>query len=249
VSFYVATESWRDDDGDWIEAGKTFVLDAADCFKKHPARFRRVQRILRDSLDDGLERVGGATALRTKQRAPSRKRPVERDVELLLRGHVDYEVTLGSTARKQILDEIQRAHRAAGQEIEAAGWLFGMYRPRAESSWSEIALATRSVERSGTRDEVFLSDPASAVAAVRAAGYPHLELLGDWHSHVVRGSELPSSADAKAWAGTMDSLGRDAYVSVIVSPSPEMGWMFPRFSAWIAGRHDGAPIVGRARMP
>jgi hypothetical protein len=74
VSFYVATESWRDDDGDWIEAGKTFVLDAADCFKKHPGRFRRVQRILRDSLDDGLERIGGATGFgrtETRQRVSS----------------------------------------------------------------------------------------------------------------------------------------------------------------------------------
>jgi proteasome lid subunit RPN8/RPN11 len=140
---------------------------------------------------------------RTKQRAPSRKRPVERDVELRDRGFVDYEVSVGSTAREQILDEIKRAHRAAGEEVECGGWLFGPYRPRAETSWSEVAVATRSTERPGRRNEVFLSDPIAAIAEVRAAGYPHLQVLGDWHSHCVGGSELPSSADAKAWAGTM----------------------------------------------
>ena len=92
-----------------------------------------------------------------------------------------------------------------------------------------MALATRSIERSGTRGEVYLSDPWEATAAVHNAGYPHLHLLGDWHSHTIPGSELPSLQDAKAWAGTMDSLARDAYVSLLVSPSEELGWMTPKF--------------------
>ena len=63
-----------------------------------------------------------------RQRAPSRKRPVKPSVEL--REHyVDYRVSLGTSAREAILTEIKRAHRDAGQEVEAAGWLFGQYRP------------------------------------------------------------------------------------------------------------------------
>lgn len=202
-----------------------------------------------------MERVGGPTGFHRagiRQRAPRRKPPSERsyrDVEL--REHfVDYRVTLGSSAREAILDEIRRAQRDAGQEVEAAGWLFGQYRPRADGDWTEVALATRSTERSGTRGEVYLSDPFEAIAAVRSAGYPHMQLLGDWHSHTARGSELPSLQDAKAWAGTMDSLARDAYVSLLVSPSEEMGWMFPRFSGWAAGRYGSPsrPVVGRARV-
>ena len=44
---------------------------------------------------------------------------------------------------------------------------------RADGDWTEVALATRSIERSGTRGEVYLSDPWEATAAVHNAGYPH----------------------------------------------------------------------------
>jgi hypothetical protein len=124
-------------------------------------------------------------------------------------------------------------------------------RPVPASSPSELdgGLGRHTLHRApGDRSTVYLSNPIEAITAVRAAGYPNLQLLGDWHSHTVRGSELPSLADARAWAGTMDSLGRDAYVSVIVSPSEEQGWMFPKFSAWVAGHHNGAPIVGSAHQ-
>ena len=202
-----------------------------------------------------ITRLAGATTLATKQRQP--RRPVwqlgpdprsYREVELL-EHYVDFKVSIGSTAREAILAEITRAHRAAGQPVEAGGWLFGWHRPRAETNSSEIALITRSTERGGTRGEVYLSDPFLALASVRA-DYPRMELVGDWHSHVFRGSELPSRADAIAWSGTMDKLARDAYLSVIVSPSVEQGWMFPQFSAWVAGRHGvpSQPLVGRARI-
>ena len=159
-------------------------------------------------------------------------------------------VTLGSGAREDILTEIRRAHQAAGEAVEACGWLFAWHRPRAESSFTTIALATRSIERSGTRSEVFLSDPVSAITAVRGAGYERMELVGDWHSHTYRGSELPSLADARAWCGTMDSLARSAYLSLIVSPSEELGWGSPKFSAWVAGRYGSPsrPVVGRATL-
>jgi hypothetical protein len=48
----------------------------------------------------------------------------------------------------------------------------------------------------------------------------------------------------------MDKLARAAYVSLIISPHVEQGWMFPKFSAWVAGRHGipETPIVGRAHV-
>lgn len=255
---FVATRTFVDQDGDLIEHGKTFVAREADVFRAFPECFKPADRDLRGSIT----RFGGASTL-TKRRPPRRpatKRPSwqlgstpldYRDVELRLRGFVDYSVSLGSENKKDILAEVTRAHQAAGEAVEAAGWLFSQYRPRADHDSTSIALITRSIERSGTRGEVYLSDPHSAIAAVRSAGYEHLELVGDWHSHCVRGSELPSLQDARAWAGTMDRFGREAYVSVLVSPSPEMGWSSPKFSAWVAGRYGSPsrPVVGRASMP
>ncbi len=83
---------------------------------------------------------------------------------------------------------------------------------------------------------------------MQETGLGHLKLVGDWHCHVERESVLPSMQDAKARAGTMDSLGRDAYLSLIVSPAREGGWMYPRFAAWVAGRYGrpSRPVVGRA---
>lgn len=258
TGYLVACETFIDPtDGQLVEADYTYVAPGADIARMFPHRFRRVTRTA-PSSPERIDRIGGMSGIgreKTKQRTP--RRPVwqlgpdprsYRDVEL--REHyVDFKVSIGSTAREAILEEIKRAHRAAGKAVEAGGWLFGWHRPRAETNSSEIALITRSTERGGDRTTVYLSDPFEALASVRV-DYPRMEILGDWHSHVFRGSELPSRADAIAWSGTMDKLARDAYVSVIVSPSAEQGWMFPRFSAWVAGRHGvpSQPLVGRARI-
>ena len=201
---YFALESFVDPtDGQLVEAGLTHVSGGADILRMYPSRFRKIQRA-GFGPPEAMTRVGGVTGFHrawTRQRAPSRKRPAERSVEL--REHyVDYRVSLGNSAREAILDEIKRAHRDAGQEVEAAGWLFGQYRPRAEGDWTEVALATRSIERSGTRGEVYLSDPFEAIAAVHNAGFPHLHLLGDLaQSH----SRRPGAAEPARRA----SLGRN----------------------------------------
>jgi hypothetical protein len=161
---------------------------------------------------------------------------------------VDYKVGLSPNAREDILDEIRRAHREAGQEIEVGGWLFGPHRPRADLNWINIVKVVTGPR--GSRSSVMLGDPLDALGVVRDAGLKHLHVLGCWHSHSEGGSELPSLQDAKAWAGTMDGLGRQAYVALIVSPSPNVRWMVPRFSAWVAGRYGvpSQPVVGRARL-
>jgi len=257
---FVATRTFVDEsDGDLIEAGLTHVTPQADCYQAHPENFKPASRDLRGPIT----RFGGTAVLdkpRPRRRPP--KRPAAHrppwqlgpaplsyeHVEFREKGFVDYRINLGSSAREDILAEIERAHRAAGGAVKAAGWLFSQYRPRADHNATTIALATRSIERSGTGREVYPSDPNLAIGAVWSAGYKHLELVGDWHSHTVPGSELPSLHDAKAWAGTMDNLARDAYVSLLVSPSAELGWLAPKFSGWIAERYGvpSRPVVGRA---
>jgi hypothetical protein len=173
-----------------------------------------------------------------------------KDVELR-ETFVGYKVDLTPQVKEAILNEIRRAHKEAGEEIEAAGWLFAPYRPRAESDSIQVVHATRSGSARGSQTSVTLCDPIEAMAHVRSSELAHLHLCGDWHSHTGPGSELPSLQDARAWAGTMDSLGRSAYVSVIVSPNADgCGWMIPSFSAWVAGRYGypSRPVVGRARI-
>jgi hypothetical protein len=78
-----------------------------------------------------------------------------------------------------------------------------------------------------------------------------LTLCGDFHSHCIAGSTVPSPADCKAWAGTGDMLNRDCYVSLIVSPSAKgSGWSIPTFTPWIAYRRGrpSRPYVARASL-
>jgi hypothetical protein len=78
----------------------------------------------------------------------------------------------------------------------------------------------------------------------------HLQCIGDFHSHTVPGSTIPSDVDAKAWAGTMDRYGLARYVGVIVSPAKSGGWTFPQFSGWTVRRvgSPSRPICEPARV-
>jgi hypothetical protein len=265
MSYFVAVEDFIDEtDGAAIKKGVTHVSAEADCYRLHPAKFKQIERSAYVPGITAITRVGGVAELAgeaVSQPRPRRvKQPIARaqpkeytyrDVELF-EHYVDYRVELSASVKRDIEDEIRRVHREAG-EVEIAGWLFARYQPRADSNSIELVYATRSTAGRGTRREVYLSDPAEAEVSVHRAGLGHLKLAGDWHLHCERGSELPSLQDARAWAGTMDSLGRSAYVSVIVSPSESQGWLFPKFSAWVAGRDvtrglPSRPVVGRAHM-
>lgn len=253
---FVALESFVDpSDGVPVVAGQTLVDGSADVYRMFPQRFKEIAR---DEAHGGaITRIqSGATAQLTggRPRRPRAKAaspdalPFGYDyhhVELLERGYVDFSVNLGSGARKTILDAIGRA----GADRELAGWLFAQSRPRDLSRSASIAYAT--VTAQGTGTSVSIGDPIDGIVAAREAGIGEAwNLVGDWHSHPSRGSELPSLQDCRAWSGTMDELGRTAYVSLIVSPSESMGWTCPKFSAWVAGRHGypSRPMVGRARM-
>jgi len=171
-----------------------------------------------------------------------------RNVEL--REHyVSYKVALTPQVRDDILGEIKRAHREAGEPVEVAGWLFARYLPRPHSDSIELVHVTRSGAGPGSRTQVTVGDPIDAMAFVRSEGLGHLRLVGDWHAHCARGSDLPSMQDARAWAGTADALGRESYVSLVVAPNANgYGWTMPKFSGWITERVGvpSKPICGRA---
>ena len=200
-----------------------------------------------------LLRRGAAPAADAERGSPKRlnpgRRPVDRSVEL--RDHEEpLQVTARSSPPASIHRRNPRAIRDAGQEVEAAGTSgLGQYRPRADGDWTEVALLPAGLKIRHARRGL----PAAIRRGARGGAQrrlPHLQLVGDWHSHTHPGSELPSLQDAKAWCGQMDALARDAYVSVLVSPSKQMGWTLPQFSGWIAGRYGSPsrPVVGRARI-
>jgi JAB domain-containing protein similar to deubiquitination enzymes len=247
----VATQSFVDpSDGQWIEAGRTRVHESAEVARSHPQNFKPASGLGSGSI----VRVGETVQLgKPRQRPQAPKRPFgysHREAEFR-ESYVDYSVSISPYARDDILAEIKRAHDEAGEQVEVGGWLFSAYRPRAESVSTEIVYVTRSgnPER-GTRTSMRMGDPIQAMAFVRDQGLGHLALCGDWHCHCVGGSELPSEQDVSGWCGSMDNIGRSAYVSLVVSPSESTGWTIPRFSAWVAGRYGcpSCPVVRRARL-
>ena len=197
------------------------------------------------------ELIGGTRARPPRPRRP-RTAPREPEVELLERDYVDYRVELGSGARRTILETIKAVQRAHG-DVEVGGWLLSQYRPRADVGFCTIshALPPDPDARVGGTSFEFGRDAIDAMVTARTTpGLERRHVVGDWHTHTVPGSQLPSLQDARAWCGTMDRLARTRYVSLIVAPSESGGWSFPHFSAWVAGRGGvpSRPIVGRARM-
>jgi Prokaryotic homologs of the JAB domain len=210
---------------------------------------------------------GGSATAPSRPRRPTPRREVEdwvlgadqphpfghsyRDVELREQ-YVNFKVTLTSFVRQRILDEIRRVHRDAGEEIEMGGWLFAHYLPRLRSDSIQIVhVVGPGADARASRTRLIMGDPLEAMTEVHAVGLGHLRLVGDWHSHTVRGSDLPSLQDARAWAGTADSLARQAYVALVVAPNDNgYGWSMPMFSAWVVERvgFPSTPICARARV-
>jgi hypothetical protein len=72
---YVALTSFLDpSDGEWIEAGRTYVSHEADVFRRFPDRFEIARS---SSFDGAITRVGGTAELGKRQRPP--KRPVRKN--------------------------------------------------------------------------------------------------------------------------------------------------------------------------
>jgi Prokaryotic homologs of the JAB domain len=162
-----------------------------------------------------------------------------------------FTVTLGSGARRAIEEEIALVRRELGSDYECGGWLYGQNRPRANSDGLTIAVATHAGDSGHRRNSVHFGESATSLML---RSFPpeldHMTPVGDWHSHPTRGSTIPSEADARGWARSLDEYGFSRYTAVIVSPSESMGWMSPVFSAWTTRRegHPSLPVCEPARL-
>jgi Prokaryotic homologs of the JAB domain len=163
---------------------------------------------------------------------------------------VGFTIDMTPQTRRWILDETERV----GRGTESGGYLFSnAHRLKPWSDSTTIVRATWAGE--GARSSptrLILGDPHEAILEIHREGLEHFELIGDWHSHPSRGATLPSEQDVVSWATSMDSLGREAWVSLIVAPNDNgYGWSMPKFSGWVAGRYGSPsrPFVGRARIP
>jgi proteasome lid subunit RPN8/RPN11 len=98
------------------------------------------------------------------------------------------------------------------------GWLFATRKPGQQSHFVTVCAATWAGEGArASRNRITLGDAYGAQAEL-PDNLEHLKRIGDFHTHTA-GSLRPSRPDMRAWAGTADSLGLNAYVGLIVSPS------------------------------
>jgi hypothetical protein len=159
-----------------------------------------------------------------------------------------FTVSLTSYSREQILDEIRHIRRQG--DLEAAGWLWACQTPRSWSDSLTVALATHAGDSRHGAYSVEVGNPYLLREEQCPPELRHLKCVGDWHSHPIPGSTIPSDTDARAWAGTMDKYGLARYCALIVSPPAESGWMIPRITAWTV-RREGSPsrpVCEPARM-
>jgi hypothetical protein len=154
-----------------------------------------------------------------------------------------FRVTLAPEVRRDIEEEISFVRRSFGGEPrEAAGFLFSAQRPRAGWGHLTVGLATTAGDsKHGLYSVQFGAEPID----VRASFPPwlsHMSLAGDFHSHAIPGSTIPSDVDARAWAGQMDRHALERYIGVLVTPAESGGWMYPRFNVWTV-RREGVPSL------
>jgi hypothetical protein len=152
-------------------------------------------------------------------------------------------VDLSLEAKRDILEEVSFVRRSFGGEPrEACGYLFAAQRPRGWWNHLSIGLATRAGDsRHGLTSVQFGAEPLD----VRRSFPPelaHMEPCGDFHSHPIPGSTIPSDADARAWAGQMDRAGLERWVGLLISPSEGNGWLAPVISPWSVRRDGDHPV-------
>jgi hypothetical protein len=152
-------------------------------------------------------------------------------------------VDLSIQATRDILEEVSFVRRSFdGEPREAAGYLFSAQRVRGDWSHLSVGLATTAGDsRHGLYSVAFGVEPLDVQRSFPPE-LAHMELAGDFHSHSVAGSTIPSDADARAWLGQMDRAGLERYLGVIISPSEASGWMSPVISAWSVRREGSRPV-------
>ena len=72
---------------------------------------------------------------------------------------------------------------------------------------------------------------------------------GDWHSHPTP-DDTPSETDMQAWVLRSKAAGPllSGWASLIVTPAPEGGWTFPRFSGFVVHSDGVRWVCDRAEV-
>jgi hypothetical protein len=177
---------------------------------------------------------GGGTISRMVKPATKGREPIE----LRLRGHSPFTIDLSPGSKTAILDEIRSVRRHG--DLEAAGFLFAPKRPSFRSDSVLICVATHAGDDTRhSQRSVALGDPYEVQASLPPE-LAHVMRIGDWHSHGVPESDVPSDVDLRAWAANLDAMGLPFYTGIIASPARDGGWMLPSLTPWCV-RREGYP--------
>jgi hypothetical protein len=222
-----------------VESGRP---GARRTLERLQAEFRRSGTITRYyGGEDSVQLTeGGASPARPRRIERSRiAEPTrEREPIELRRGRSPITVDLSSASKEAIEAEILHVRRQG--DWEAAGFLFAPKRPSYRSDSVSVCLATHAGDDSRhSWGSVQLGDPYELQASFPPE-LQHVMRVGDWHSHNIPESDVPSETDMRAWAGNCDALALPFYVGVIASPARDGGWMLRSLTPWVT-RREGYP--------
>ena len=156
-----------------------------------------------------------------------------------------YQVTLSRGAVKAIEEELglMSPHR-----VETGGFLWAVQRPMS-SSWASVEMATGPANNSRHGSHSVILGRAEDIKAQLPSFLSHMRYVGNWHSHPHPDSSQPSTADREAWAARLKQIGWSRYISLIATPSPGIGWMYPELHAWVTRTNGrGGYVIEPARI-
>jgi hypothetical protein len=127
--------------------------------------------------------------------------------------------------------------RFDGRDVETGGHLFSHY--AAEHDEVLVVHATGPGEGSDHGNGSVQLGAIELHDLLAGAG---LLRTGDWHSHPSPDS-LPSDADKRSWATSLQKRGAAVWASVIVTPRRETGWMAPEFHGYVTREDENGVLV------
>jgi hypothetical protein len=159
--------------------------------------------------------------------------PRHEPVELREKAPSAFTLRLPWQIRKEINEELDLIRQRIGPEREAGGWLFAQRLAGHHASEQDICRAITAGTTGHARTTIRLSNP---IETWWATGVPHWRLAGDWHSHTVPDSTLPSDNDMRAWASLLDRWQFARWLGVVVTRGEESGWQYPTLTGWLVRR-------------
>jgi hypothetical protein len=147
-------------------------------------------------------------------------------------------VEITKTCLAAIQAELDRSRNALDHDLETGGYLGGHRFGRAIKASVATQLGNDGRRRSGavnlgTAERVRLAADLNAMAG---------GVLGSWHTHPTSSIGRPSTRDLQIDLELMTTLGRDRFLTLIVTRGEgRFGWSRPVLNAWVTRR----PGMGR----